>query len=379
MRDSINDRGADAAHMSVSEPQGLHVSSSDSSSDDDYLPLFVRCCPRWLRRAEVQSEHAVLCIMFAALVSLGVVYFHDAVGCEYITAIYMIVQLVTTIGYGDINADASMTMYASEARVFVALYALVCIVIGAHALNMFMSWTVSIHTTIQRNHLRQFEACALGIQEDTKRSAFDESVTTLVIATLTFGSFIAMGTVFFATVERCTCSYGDAREMSHMNLTACPDSGWSFFSPTDTAVCEAAGGFIIHWPDAFYMSVITLTTIGFGDFSPKSRWGRVFGIVWMLGGVSSAGFFTSQLSRMFFERKTHMKLVSAGDIDKGLFDEIDASGDGVLTRAEYIQYCLVRNEMVAQEDFERINEKFNSMAAGKEVISWDGLCAAIRS
>ncbi|HTO99771.1 MAG TPA: potassium channel family protein [Anaerolineales bacterium] len=37
--------------------------------------------------------------------------------------------------------------------------------------------------------------------------------------------------------------------------------------------------------DALYFSVITLTTIGFGDFTPKTPIGKVFTIVYVINGI----------------------------------------------------------------------------------------------
>lgn len=37
--------------------------------------------------------------------------------------------------------------------------------------------------------------------------------------------------------------------------------------------------------DALYFSVATLTTVGYGDLTPKSDIGKIFTIVYILGGV----------------------------------------------------------------------------------------------
>ena len=44
------------------------------------------------------------------------------------------------------------------------------------------------------------------------------------------------------------------------------------------------------WGDAFYMCVITVTTVGFGDFSPSSARGRIFAgaVCVLVGGGSPA-------------------------------------------------------------------------------------------
>lgn len=39
------------------------------------------------------------------------------------------------------------------------------------------------------------------------------------------------------------------------------------------------------WLDALYFSVITLTTIGYGDFSPQTEVGKAFTIVYIIIGV----------------------------------------------------------------------------------------------
>lgn len=51
------------------------------------------------------------------------------------------------------------------------------------------------------------------------------------------------------------------------------------------------GGFGFHhlegwnYLDSFYFSVITLTTIGFGDFSPQTTGGKIFTMIYVLIGL----------------------------------------------------------------------------------------------
>lgn len=40
-----------------------------------------------------------------------------------------------------------------------------------------------------------------------------------------------------------------------------------------------------EWIDAFYFSVITLTTIGYGDFSPQTVEGKLFTVFYILVGI----------------------------------------------------------------------------------------------
>src|SRR5210317_869287 len=58
-----------------------------------------------------------------------------------------------------------------------------------------------------------------------------------------------------------------------------------------TVVTIAFGAAIYHylegweWIDCFYFCIITLTTIGYGDFSPQSTGGKLFTIFYILLGI----------------------------------------------------------------------------------------------
>ncbi|MCH1517137.1 MAG: potassium channel family protein [Flavobacteriaceae bacterium] len=60
---------------------------------------------------------------------------------------------------------------------------------------------------------------------------------------------------------------------------------------TGTSVIIAVGTVFYHyiegwsWIDAAYFSVITLTTIGYGDFSPTTDLGKLFTIGYIIVGV----------------------------------------------------------------------------------------------
>jgi len=41
----------------------------------------------------------------------------------------------------------------------------------------------------------------------------------------------------------------------------------------------------LRWLDSLYFSVITLTTVGYGDFSPTTNAGKVFTMVYVLIGI----------------------------------------------------------------------------------------------
>ncbi len=53
--------------------------------------------------------------------------------------------------------------------------------------------------------------------------------------------------------------------------------------------------------DSFYMTVITLSTVGFGEVRPLSEVGRLFAVFLILGGVATVGFAVSALGERIAE------------------------------------------------------------------------------
>lgn len=45
------------------------------------------------------------------------------------------------------------------------------------------------------------------------------------------------------------------------------------------------------WLDSLYFSVITLTTVGYGDFSPKTDAGKIFTMIYLLVGLGILSSF----------------------------------------------------------------------------------------
>ena len=58
---------------------------------------------------------------------------------------------------------------------------------------------------------------------------------------------------------------------------------------------------IKSFSDALWYSIITLTTIGYGDYFPKSTEGKLLALFFVLGSIGILGFVTSQISNKIFK------------------------------------------------------------------------------
>ena len=69
--------------------------------------------------------------------------------------------------------------------------------------------------------------------------------------------------------------------------------------------CGTLGYYLIEkdWTlfDSFYMTAITITTVGYGEVKPLSEAGRIFSIFLIFIGLGSAAVFATQLAKTFLE------------------------------------------------------------------------------
>merc|ERR1719183_602587 len=111
----------------------------------------------------------------------------------------------------------------------------------------------------------------------------------LIVATGLFLSSVLVGTLFYSWYESCTCSYGVSL------VEGCVETTYE--------KCVATGGYVKDIPDSIYMSVITMTTVGFGDHTPRTKIGRVFGCFWMMVGCAFTANWLGALTKVIFEMK----------------------------------------------------------------------------
>lgn len=170
---------------------------------------------------------------------------------------------------------------------------------------------------------------------------FNDLIASLFLFLL--GLFI--GVLFYSEVEGCSCT-----EAIGDTIEGCvPDR------------CRYTGGVVLSWKDAIYMSLVTVTTLGFGELHPTSRNGRMFGSLWMLVSVGFSANFVRAATQVFVMQKTQRKYVLAKKLSRDIFKAIDADGNGRITRGEFRRYLLVRFHLVQESVLDSIDAQFDAL------------------
>jgi len=315
--------------MGTSDYEDLEQ-EEDDDGDDDGDPSV----PIWIR-----SPLAFNILILLIYVAIGVLVLVLCMGVRASTAWYVIVQIVTTIGYGDVSVSESL-------QIFMSVYVLFGTAVIANVVNDFAGVIIEQGEANLCQGLRTVEAKVRDDISDEKEAKQKLRPYNLFMAGAGMYSLaVVVWIIFFVFTESCSCSYGT------MEKEGC------------TASNCAETGYTLNAREAFYMAVITFSTVGFGDFAPKSEIGRTLGSVLMIVGVIAYVNFTVSLSGLIEHWKSGQKeKLRAGSKH---FDLMDADNDGKISKNEFKDFMLVRSGQVKQETLDQINKLFDAIDRDK--------------
>jgi voltage-gated potassium channel len=110
--------------------------------------------------------------------------------------------------------------------------------------------------------------------------------------------------------------------------------------------------------EAFFMTIITITTIGYGEVKPLSTQGQIFAIIFIILGLSTAAILATELARQFIERN-FKAIYGAGKMKKKIrklqnhyivcgFGDIGSSMSASLKEAS-IPFVIIENSIETSE------------------------------
>lgn len=285
-------------------------------------------------------------LLVVVYLAIGTIAEMKIQGSNFETAVYVVTQIITTIGYGDISVNDNF-------RCFMTFYVIIGLVLIASIVTDYATRAVTAAQEGVRARMRDVEGkgnkkAIEGMSEKTK--ALNGFVVSLAI----FLAFIFIGALFYYWYEPCTCSYGLSKVAGCIETNADGEYDYNQCIATNP---DGQRSYLAFG----YMAVITLTTVGFGDVSPKTKIGRCyFGVPWMICGVVAFGNFVSCTSELI---RTLKKGDSSGGEDAlhEAFDEVDADDDGEIIQGEFVAWALISHGLVDADTIESMRSRYQDL------------------
>ena len=113
---------------------------------------------------------------------------------------------------------------------------------------------------------------------------------------------------------------------------------------------------VVTLRDGLYWAIVTMTTVGYGDKTPKSTVGRVIAVSWMFASLVWVSLLsTSLVSRLTADRVESRDLVASVDLTRKRLAAVAQSSGAEYLEAHALQYMKFNN----------LPDALNSLAAGK--------------
>jgi len=247
-----------------------------------------------------------------------------------IECIYFMSQVITTVGYGDI------TPAKPRGQVFVALY-----VLGAlFVIAMLVSQVIDHFTELlHKKKEAMFHVTPRSTESDGARK--NTSVHDLLAPDRPSMSSLLVSLAAFALLDIVWVAFF-----------------WTFPGENKTLF------------EAFYMSLITLTTVGFGAITPLTEGGMIFAAFFMLIGSASIvnviGKFCEFVSMMNeFQR-------FSPEVKKGAVDDLKqiVKNQSKVTESEFFRFVVLYENVMTEDQVGSILDAFESLKPQNGVVDF---------
>lgn len=248
----------------------------------------------------------------AVYASIGALWFSLVEGHSALDAYYYIFVTLTTVGYGDFYPETP------AGQLFACFYILIGLT--------FIGWLLGVLADAVFAQVNEAaEKADAGLKEDNtwiekiNKSAYKDTYLSCMIA----GMFIMLGWIVFGATHK--------EDMT--------------------------------WIGALYYSVVTCTTVGYGDLLPKTDGDKVFVMFWALGGTIATGRAIGSFMGNFCEVREakRQKEELKKKITKDEVKELDEDGDGKVSIAEFALYKIEKMGLVSPEQINEIAQEFKKM------------------
>ena len=301
--------------------------------------------------------------IFIALLAVGVIaYSFVFEHWTIIDSLYFTVVMLTTCGSGDLSPTTP------GGKVFASMFAISGIVLLGLILGVVGSNLVEVE--VEMAHRMQTETSSAIERAFSKRSSNNLNSETAD-----------------DTDTDSTCSSVNDEE-KHESSHHVEEPSWfsvllgEIPAYTPLLLGGLAMGLMEHWKwyDSIYYTVVTATTIGFGDIVPVHEYSRAFAIIFIPVAVASMGYITGDIASYIVEKKRneYYKRLWSAEIGISDIEALDVNHKGGVCALEYIKFMLVAMKKIDGALFDELRNRFEEldMSGNGMITKEDVMCMA---
>jgi len=335
------------------------MSGADQSQDglldwEEFLSLHVEEEPAFHQRHRNKIE-ACCCIFYfilAPLVYCNLNHAPEVPDWSVWDALYFATTTVTTVGYGDLGP------VTDEMKIFTMFYILYGLIIVAGVVSNVAAAMIAWYEDRLKDAQGSMFASMTSVSKKTQGS---ESTSEPLVSGHSHPSEVGRHTSENMTATTSAISSED-HEMTRLVTRKLLLSLALFLCPIVVGTVFFKFNEDWSWIDAMYWSLVTTTTVGFGDLRLEHESSRIFSIFFILVGFMFVGGAIGNLGSMKLELKflQERSQMMKRSLSTKMIADLDRDGNGV-ERWEFLCAMLVQLGKVTEEDLQPLLDKFDEL------------------
>ena len=298
-----------------------------------------------------------ICALF--LIS-GAIFYPLVEGWSVLDSLYFGVVTLTTVGYGDMGPTTT------GSKIFTTLYVFFGVAIVATCIGVattFLVETATLRAEVAKRKMRQ-----QTMDDDDSDSSDDDDEEKNASGNGGSGSGSSVVVDVRARNAGSGAGAGGGGKRKVDCCRRCLKRSSFFFYEFLPAIIVATIGILVmmfvqgvSFVDAFYWSIVTGTTVGYGDVSPNVPATRGFALVYLFVAIVTTGKALSAFGSLLeADDDTQQKLLNK-KLDEKFLISLDQDGTGEVSEFEYLSAMLVLLEYVEQDDIDRVMKAFRKL------------------
>ena len=271
-------------------------------------------------------------------------FFHYMEGWTWSEGAYFSIVTFSTVGFGDLSPETD------NGKWFIIIAGVFGVAVGGVCLNNLLSWFIAMYFRAVVN----IKKILARKRKKALKAAKAKSNKVSIVPDDAHHEKLA------ADMDKMRKSRHISKNLSSALL--------NLFGMVLVVLALWVGGayFFMHvegWGlvDSLYMCMVTLLTIGYGDFSPVTDIGRYFCCIWLCFGFTFMARMLSTMSETYVHWSTARarKRVLNQHISKVTILNMDEDGNGELDRIEFLINMMMMLGMCERKEIDMILARFD--------------------